>query len=273
MTEPAPSFSRRITRPDPRKAAAVFGACLAIVISAAVTLGASPAPSTSGGAPVASSAAGSSAEPREAEGSEKPDGSGQGSFKLKLNKDRPFAVGGIGLGRQGGVEITAINGSNLSLKTVDGWTRTITVESTTEITKAGATIGVADLKVGDMVGFRQRRNDDGTFTVTKIGVVLPSVGGTVTGKTGTTITIQARDGTLLTVHVTAATRYRVEGVSGAASLADVAIGMRIIASGEKRADGTLDAASVLAGTRKVHADNGNDHGHKNAPTASPSASP
>jgi len=272
MTEPAPTSSRRIAHPDPRKVAAIVGACLAIVVSAAVTMGASPAPSTSGVAPAASGAAGSSAEPREAEGSEKPDGAGKGSFKLKLNKDRPFAVGGIGLGRQGGVRITAINGSNLSLKTVDGWTRTITVESTTEITKGGATIGVADLRVGDMVGFRQRRNADGTFTVTKIAVILPSVGGTVTGKTGTTINIQKRDGTTVTVHVGGSTKYRVQGVSGTASLADVAVGMRIIASGEKRSDGTLDAASVLAGTPKVHADKGNG-GQKNSPTASPKASP
>ena len=44
--------------------------------------------------------------------------------------------------------------SFLSLKTADGWTRTITADSSTPITKGGQTIALGDLKVGDQVAFR-----------------------------------------------------------------------------------------------------------------------
>ena len=48
-----------------------------------------------------------------------------------------------GIGRQ--IAITGISGNDLALKTTDGWTRTITVSSSTTITKAGQTITVGDL--------------------------------------------------------------------------------------------------------------------------------
>ena len=48
-----------------------------------------------------------------------------------------FGRGGFGFG---GITITAIDGSNLSLKTEDGWTRTIAVTSDTAVTRAGKTI-------------------------------------------------------------------------------------------------------------------------------------
>ena len=57
-----------------------------------------------------------------------------------------------GIVRPGGVEITAINGSNLSLRTVDGWTRTITVAAETELTKGGDSITIADLAVATNCG-------------------------------------------------------------------------------------------------------------------------
>ena len=108
--------------------------------------------------------------------------------------------------------ITAINGSNLSLKTDDGWTRTIAVTSDTAITRAGTTIAVGDLKVGDEIAFRQDRQDDGTYTITEIHVVLPTVAGQVTKIDGSTITVQRMDGTTQVIHVDGSTTYRVNGV-------------------------------------------------------------
>ena len=104
------------------------------------------------------------------------------------------------------------------MKTVDGWTRTIEVTSSTQITKGGDTIALGDLAVGDTIRFRQQRNADGSFSVTRIDVVLPTVGGTVTAQDGSTITLKQRDGTSVTVHVDASTKFRVQGVTGAASL-------------------------------------------------------
>ena len=137
--------------------------------------------------------------------------------------------------------------------------------SDTEITKGGDTIGVDDLAVGNSIRFRQQRNDDGTFTITRIDVVLPHVAGTVTAKTSSTITIEQRDGTSVTVHVDASTTFRVEGANGDADLDDVAVGMKMIASGEENADGSLDASRVVAGTGRLR----DGHRWKNAPDASP----
>ena len=187
----------------------------------------------------------------------------------------PFAFGGpalgIGLGR-GGVEITAIDGSSVALKTVDGWTRTIEVTSSTQITKGGDTIALSDLAVGDTIRFRQKRNADGSFSVTRIDVVLPTVAGTVTAKTGSTITLKQRDGTSVTVHVDASTKFRVQGVTGAASLSNVTVGMGLIANGEKNADGSLNADQVLAGSAKKLRDGakpGNPHNNSDASPTQP----
>jgi hypothetical protein len=261
MTEPEPTFSSRLAHPDRRKVVAVAAACLAIIVSAAVAMGASPEPTTgsSAASPPASTAPNASVAPRD---HATWPGLAGGPFDGKLGL-------GTGPGRLGGVEITAISGSSLSLKTVDGWTRTIEVTSATEITKGGDTIEVSDLAVGDSIRFRQQRNDDGTFTITRIDVVQPTVAGLVTAKTDSTITIELRGGTSMTVHVDSSTTFRVEGVEGTATIGDVATGMRIIASGEQRSDGSLDASRVLAGTgRKFHG----DHQDKAAPDASPAPS-
>jgi hypothetical protein len=269
MTEPVPSFSRSIGHPDRVKVVAIAVACVALIVSAAVAMGASPGPSSSGAGPAGSSAPAASAKPH-AEGSEKP---GRGLFKFKLGGgSAPFAFGGRGLGLgRGGVEITAIDGSNVSLKTVDGWTRTIQVTSSTQITKGGDTITLNDLAVGDTIRFGQKRNADGTFTVTRIDVVLPTVAGTVTAKTGSSITIRQRDGSSATIHVDSSTTFRVQGVTGTARLSDVAVGMGLIADGQKNADGSLNAARVLAGDGKKL--RGGHFGQKNTPDEQPDASP
>jgi len=144
----------------------------------------------------------------------------------------------------GAITITAINGNNISLKTADGWTRTITVDSGTTFSKSGATIALGDLKVGDEIGFRQTRETDGTFTIDSLAVILPHAGGEVTAVTGSTITLKGRDGSTSTIKVTSQTTYTVNGAS--AKLADVKVGMVLIAEGTKAADGSLTATQVKA---------------------------
>ena len=103
-------------------------------------------------------------------------------------------MGGMMGERGGGITITDISGTNVSLETADGWKRTISVAGAT-LTKGTATIAASDLKVGDEVRFEQTRETDGTFTVTKLNVVLPHAGGTVTAIADSTITVTQRDGT------------------------------------------------------------------------------
>ncbi len=254
------------------------------------------------------------------------------AFKDKLDKGR-FGFGkggfafGVGRGRGGfvGGQITirSIAGSQLSLATDDGWTRTIKVAADAVITKGGQTIAIGDLKVGDALSFGQTRNDDGTYTVTtiwvhvpvafgdvtkvdgnkitiagkagidrvitvngattyklgdaaatkadvKVGteikaqgtldgdvftaisiyVELPHIAGLVTAKTTDSITVTQRDGSTAVIHIGAATTFKVRG-SATPSLADIAVGDAVSAEGTLRANGSLDAVSVHAGSFKA----------------------
>ena len=146
----------------------------------------------------------------------------------------------------GGITITAIAGNEISLTTGDGWARTITVDSGTTYAKGGATIALGDLKVGDQVGFRQTKESDGTYTIDKLAVILPHLGGLVTAIDGSTITVSQRDGTTATIKVTGDTTYMVAGAT--ATLADVKVGMVLLAQGTENSDGSLTAAAVRAGT-------------------------
>lgn len=292
----------------------VIGCLVVLVASAAVTIGASPSPATD-----PSTAPAASAAPGGDKGRVGPAGPGLW-FGVKGG---PSIAGGpiVGqrVGRLGGtITITKIDGANVSLKTVDGWTRTIAVADTTQI-RVGSEAGkLSDLKVGDTISLAQKKNADGTFAVTMIIVRVPTVAGTVTAVTSTgftvklrdgssktvttssstsfllgtakssksdvsvgarvsvegtdgssfaadvvhivpdlrigkvtavtnsSITIQGRNNTTITIHVDAATTYRVKGAA-AGKLSDVTVGMYVSAQGLSRADGSLDATSVMAG--------------------------
>jgi Domain of unknown function (DUF5666) len=153
--------------------------------------------------------------------------------------------GGI-RGPGGGITITAISGSNLSLKTADGWTRTIAVDSGTTYSESGNTIALSDLAVGDEIRFQQTHEAGGTYSIDAIAVILPHVGGTVTAASGSTITVDQPDGTSATIKVTADTTYRVSGTAGAA-LSDIQVGMVLVAEGTHNSDGSLTATAVRAG--------------------------
>jgi len=190
-----------------------------------------------------------------------------------LNGGGPGDHGGPGMG---GITVSAISGSNISLKTADGWTRTITVDSGTVYTKGGATISLGDLKVGDHIGFRETRETDGSFTIDSVAVILPHAGGEVTAVDGSTITVKDRDGTSVTIKVTGSTTYDVAGAT--AKLADIKVGMFLVAEGTQNSDGSLTATTVRAGDHDGPGGHGFGHGpdgdhdgqHPNA-TAAPSA--
>ena len=92
--------------------------------------------------------------------------------------------------------------------------------------------------------FRQTLEDDGTWTIDAIAVILPHVGGEVTAIDGSTITVEGRDGTTSTITVNGDTTYQVNGDD--ATLADVEVGMVLIAEGTENADGSLTATEVKA---------------------------
>jgi hypothetical protein len=171
-----------------------------------------------------------------------------GNVQVLENAGPGFGGPGFG-GRHGfgGVTITAISGSSISLETADGWTRTILVDSGTTYSESGDAIALSDLAVGDQVHFEQTLEDDGTFSIDAIAVIPPHVGGTVTAISGSTITVEQRDGTSATVNVTGDTTYRVSGDD--AALADVEVGMFLVAEGTENSDGSLTATAVRAADR------------------------
>jgi hypothetical protein len=176
----------------------------------------------------------------------------------------PFALGldpaldgteGPGLGRFGAhgfreITITAISGNDITLGTPDGWRRTITITGSVELTKGGQDIAVSDLAVGDQVRFRQERNDDGSYTVTAVAVVVPTVTGTVSDLTTTGFKVTTRDGSVWTIAVNGSTTYSYGQGSG--TLADVKDGGAIRVQGTVTADNQMTATNVrVAGDRAV----------------------
>jgi hypothetical protein len=238
MTEPDQiEFHERVAATQSRagtpslaaRAGIVAGSAILVVVGAVAAMGASPAAPTPNGAANLAAAA---------------DPTTGGDWVAPM--DNGFRGGRFGHLGFGGITIIAIDGSNLSLKTDDGWTRTIAVTSSTSITKGGQTIAVGSLAVGDQIRFTQEKASDGTFSITAIHVVLPTIGGEVTAVSGDTITVTGKDGTTGTIHVDGNTTYEVNGTTGKA-LSDITVGSFVIAEGSLRSDGSLDADVVHSG--------------------------
>ncbi len=247
---------RQLRRSDRLRLGLILALCLAVALPVVVAMAASPDPGASAPvAPAASTAPDASAKP---DASGKPDKASRWADRLReLGKgfggkgfggkgfgDRGLGGwgkgSGFGFGR-GAITITAISGSNVSLKTDDGWTRTIAVTADTRITKAGVAATLADLSVGDTIRFAQKRNEDGTYAITAIVVPADKAGGEVTAIDGDTITVKGRGDATWTITVSGATTFRLG--SEAAAKADVKVGSKILAQGEL--DGTtLQALTV-----------------------------
>jgi hypothetical protein len=244
-TAPAPgepagaAFSRTIRPPRFWRIAVVTVSGLVLLVSAALTFGASPSPSPSTGTNETPSTDGF---PFGNDGWLPAPGVLDPAGPLELSPGKGFDRGWRH-GRFGGITITAIDGSNLSLKTDDGWTRTIGVTSSTKITKGGQTIALSDLKVGDSIGFSQTRNDDGTFTIDAIAVLVPTVAGEVSEVSSNGFTLKSRDGTTWTISVNGSTAYKLGSADGSRS--DVKVGSDVVVSGEKgTSDTSLTAQTV-----------------------------
>jgi hypothetical protein len=274
MTEgTGPSFSSRLPGANPIRVAIVAGLVIVLALSAAITLAASPSPQAGGT---------TQTTPTKPDGSPAPIhrgpavGAGRfgGAFGPSVGGGAfGFGFGGGGLGVAGGVTVAAIDGSSLSLKTADGWKRTITVTGSTKITRAGATIGISGLKVGDQVAFRESKAADGSYTINAISVVLPRVFGQVTATTASTITIKQLGGTTTTVHVSAATTFQVAGATKP-TIADIKVGMTITAEGTQAANGSFDALSVGGFQVRLPQPGGHKSPGGNAkPSAPPTSAP
>jgi len=250
-----PGGTRRVSAS--RRAGILIAAAALMIVGVVAVMAAVPAPATGADPatspdPSANAAPNASAAPdngKNSNGDHRGPRGPFGAFGPSSGFLGPFGLGDLGRGGVGfgDITITAIDGSNLSLKTADGWTRTISVAVSTTITKGGKTISVGDLAVGDHIRFAQQHESNGDYTVTRIVVVLPTVVGQVSAVDGDTITVTQRGGTKTTIHVDGSTTYQVNGAAG--KLSDVKVGSIVIAEGTQRSDGSLDAANVRTGDR------------------------
>ena len=257
-----PAFHGRLDRGNVLKGAIGLVAGIAIVASVAVVAGTAPTSdgNTAGAAPQASSSPNPSGRPGPASRFGFPSIGGMFGFGGGLP--------GVAASPVGGVTIASINGTTIGLKTADGWTRSVTLDSSVKVTEDGRTMSAGDLKVGQAVRLEEKRNSDGTFTVTGLAIVTPSVVGQVTAKTATTITIKRFDGTTQTIDVDSSTTYRIQGAS-TSNLAAITVGMTIVASGPQASDGTVQAFTVQGGD--FHLDRP-FNGKRPAPSGAPKSS-
>jgi hypothetical protein len=179
----------------------------------------------------------------------------------------PWSQGGPGprgrvgrMGRTGvgtGGTITQITGSTLTLRTEAG-TETVTTSSATQYIRERRSIPFSDLRIGDVVHVvaapgapGPATGGTGTIAAQRLVVVEPVLAGRVQGIDGDTGTLVGRDGQLVTVTLTDATRY-FTGMQPAARSA-LTMGSRILVAGSQDSltHLTADTVTVLPAGRRA----------------------
>ncbi len=123
---------------------------------------------------------------------------------------------------------------------------TVRTDASTLYRRAGQAIPRTAIKVGDRLTAVGIKGADGSLQAAAVDVAADVVYGTVTGKSGTTLTVATAGGGTVTVKFTSATTFRVAGKTNA-TIADVAVKDAIVAQGVKGPDGVLTATSIRAG--------------------------
>ena len=146
--------------------------------------------------------------------------------------------------------VKSVADTSVTLTQRDGTDKVVTLTGSTTYQLFGlaskpAASTKAALTVGAQVDAEGTTASDGSFTASLVTIRAAEAGGTVTGKTATTITVKTRGGTPLTINVDAGTTYVVAGTT-APTLSNVAVGAIVIAEGSKNADGTFSATVVRA---------------------------
>lgn len=169
-------------------------------------------------------------------------------------------AGPPGAGPGGTGTITAINGSELTLRTING-NETVDVSSSTTYTKEMRTIDFSQLAVGDVVqvagtplGAASSSSTSsssappapgtGRVHAQSITVEEPTFTGRVLSDRSGEIVLVGPDGQLLTVSTTSATRYYRATSSATASI--VSAGSHVTAEGTRTSLTHLDAAVITS---------------------------
>jgi hypothetical protein len=146
--------------------------------------------------------------------------------------------------------VKSVGDSSVTLTQRDGTDKVVQLTGSTTYQLAGAASKAAAstkaaLTGGAAVDAEGTTATDGTFTATLVTIRAAQAGGTVTAKTGTSITVTTRDGSSLKIDVDSSTTYLVAGTT-APTLSNVAVGAIVIAEGTRTTDGTFSATVVRA---------------------------
>ena len=141
--------------------------------------------------------------------------------------------------------VATVGSGSVTITEFDGSSKTLTLTGSTTYSEAGATVSKTALVAGVKISAQGTVDSAGNFTATAITIAPSSVQGTVASKTTSTIVVTTAAGKTATIDVSSSTKYSVRGVS-APTLADVAVGDRLVAQGTLNADGSLNATTVQA---------------------------
>jgi hypothetical protein len=149
---------------------------------------------------------------------------------------------GMGPGRAGSLTVSGVSGQAITAKRPDGTSVTLTVTANTHYTRAGKPVSLSAITAGETIHVMGQRNGDGSIVATRVDIVLPHAGGKVTAISGSTITIQDRQGATQAIHTSASTTVQRAGQT--VTLSDIAVGAHIRAEGTKNSDGSLNAEVI-----------------------------
>jgi large repetitive protein len=145
-----------------------------------------------------------------------------------------------------GGRVDAVNGSTITLVDAQGFWRTVDTTGSTLYLKSGQNTQASAVNVGsDVTAIGTIDSDHTDLDASRINVILPTVGGKVTGVSGPAITISSFSGTSQVINTQSSTVFT-SGKS-AGSLGDVKVGDFISATGTKGSDGSVEAVKVEIG--------------------------
>jgi hypothetical protein len=151
---------------------------------------------------------------------------------------------GHGPGRELTVTGVAADSITATATNRSGATTNVTIKTSasTQYARLGKTVDRGTITAGTKIAVRGTRNSDGSITATRVSIVVPGLGGTVSAVNGNDITVTGRDNATHVIHTDANTSF-VRG-DAASSLSAVTNGERIQAAGTLNSDGSLKAEVV-----------------------------
>ncbi len=139
-------------------------------------------------------------------------------------------------------QVASISGSTITLTRGNkGAQVTVTTSAATQYYVAGQSVPASTLQQGNQIGVAGPASKD-SVTATAIFIHQPRVSGKVTSITGSTITIQVKNGATWTVTVSSETQYLKAGQP--AQFSDIQTGSTIEAAGPQSGDNALTALVI-----------------------------